>query len=104
MVSEPTGCDTRTGLTYDLNEGDRNRLALLGERCARMIRAPVCGGICDTSDTIPLCRYEELARRENRLRKAKASVRIAAPDQLPGADNLEREGIDVSDRLPGKES
>ncbi len=57
----------------------------------------------DTTDTIPLCRYEELARRENRLRKAKASASLAAADQLAGVDDLEGDGIDIPDRLSGGE-
>ena len=31
-------------------------------------------------DAVPLCRYEELAMRENRLRKARAAEREAETD------------------------
>ena len=53
----------------------------------------------DTPETMPLCRYEELARRENRLRKAKVSASITATDQLTGTDDLESDGVDIPNRL-----
>lgn len=56
------------------------------------------------SDSIPLCRYEELVRRENRQRAARSSASIAAPEQLPRADNLKGDGVDIPDRLSGGES
>lgn len=46
----------------------------------------------ETPDPIPLCRYEELSQRENRLREAKASGQVTAAQQPPGADNLNVEG------------
>lgn len=40
-------------------------------------------------DPILLCRYEELAQREDRLREARVSAQATAAEQLPGADDLE---------------
>lgn len=51
-------------------------------------------------DPAPLCRYEELARRENRLRQAEASARVAAANQLASADNLKGGGVDIPDPSP----
>lgn len=58
----------------------------------------------ETPDSIPLCRFEELVRRENRQRPARSSASVAAPEQLPGADNLKGDGVDIPDRLSGGES
>jgi len=58
----------------------------------------------DDPDSVPLCRYEELVRRENRRRAARSSAAVAAPEQLPGADNLKGGGVDIPDRLSGGES
>ncbi|RYM10739.1 hypothetical protein [Sphingobium cupriresistens] len=58
----------------------------------------------DDPESIPLCRYEELVRRENRQRAARISAPVASPEQLPGTDNLKSGGVDIPDRLSGGES
>lgn len=58
----------------------------------------------DDPDSIPLCRFEELVRRENWQRAARASGSVASPKKLPGADNLKSGGVDIPDRLSGRES
>ncbi|GLI98655.1 MULTISPECIES: hypothetical protein [unclassified Sphingobium] len=58
----------------------------------------------EASDSVPLCRYEELVRRENRQRAARSSAAVAALEQLAGADNLKSGGVDIPDRLSGGES
>jgi hypothetical protein len=58
----------------------------------------------EASDSVPLCRYEELVRREKRQSAARSSAAVAAPEQLPRADNLKGDGVDIPDRLSGGES
>lgn len=50
-----------------------------------------------------LCRHEELARRENRLREVRASKLVDAAHQLARNDDLERAIVDIADDLPGAE-
>jgi hypothetical protein len=57
----------------------------------------------ETPGPISLCRYEELAQRENRLREARASGQVTAAEQLPCADDLEGQGVDVPDGLSSGE-
>lgn len=58
----------------------------------------------DDPDSMPLCRYEELVRRENRQRAACASGSVASPKQLPAPDDFKGDGVDIPDRLSGIES
>jgi hypothetical protein len=55
-------------------------------------------------DSIPLCRFEELVRRENWQRAARAFAAVASPKQLPAANNLKGGGVDIPDSLSGGES
>jgi len=52
---------------------------------------------------VPLCRYEELAQRENRQREARASRSIDTTQKLSGDDDLKSAGVDIPDDLPGAE-
>jgi hypothetical protein len=57
----------------------------------------------ETPDSIPLCRFEELVRRENWQRAARASGSVASPKKLSAADDLKCGGVDILDRLSGRE-
>ena len=52
---------------------------------------------------VPLCRYEELAQRENRQREARASKSVDKTQQLSGDDDLKSAGVDILDDLPAAE-
>lgn len=54
-------------------------------------------------DPIPLCRYEELAQRENRLREASVTAQATAAEQFRGAHDLKGHDVDVPDGLTGGE-
>lgn len=49
--------------------------------------------------SVPLCRYEELAQRENRQREAHASKSVDTTQQLSGEDDLKSAGVEIPDHL-----
>lgn len=53
--------------------------------------------------SVSLCRYEELARHENRQRKARASTSVLTTQQLAGVDDLKSMRVDMADDFPGAE-